>query len=236
VCRYFTSTIVQFQNNHVFTCVSDQSYHGGSSHGYSRAEAVNFAPASWLPYVREALAICAQTGADPAVAPDELQWSTIGYILKKKQEADKTEANAETEDATAMATTDNHIPHEDVTYILDDLDVLIQHETKVRNVCQEPKITLTKPLRTSAKLGDTVCCCICRYPMFASHIKCTGCSSGFVCCHNHIDDMCDCSNVKLRCFVYLPIHTLNSVRDSLHSIVASASSAATISPAAAQYA
>jgi JmjC domain, hydroxylase len=109
------------------------AYHGGFSHGYSRAEAIKFAPASWLPYGREALAICAQTGTDPAVAHDELLWSTIGYILKKKQEADEVETEAETEaeteDTTGVTTADsdeeresssgvfNHIPREDVTCI-----------------------------------------------------------------------------------------------------------------------
>ena len=172
-----------------FVVTFPRAYHAGFSHGFTCAEAVNFAPVDWIPHGRSCLSRYRRRGGRPSVFNHEkliCDMARNAYTLSRPEHCDM---------------------------IVAELRNIIVDEESGLQLLKNLEITNKHRLENEALICDDDLrqCIVCQHTCYLSSVVCQ-CSSSNVSCLRCPHHMCDC-NPNDKCvsivFVSSP-HALSS--------------------------
>ncbi|EGC31405.1 hypothetical protein DICPUDRAFT_39970 [Dictyostelium purpureum] len=199
-----------------------QAYHAGFSHGFTIAEAVNFAPADWIPFGSSSIERYQKTHRSSVFSHEQLLYSIA-----------------------------NRQPSPELSHWLSkEFQKIKSIEQSSRNqlIKQNPplKVETANPKSLEELLNnEPLQCYICKYDCFLSYVSCCEHSVEFeeeieyqwvsqrnignlqhlqgqhqkvlkVCCLSHFEDLCDCSPSKKKIVSIFSIDDLENTIQSLN--------------------
>ncbi|KAF2928641.1 lysine-specific demethylase JMJ17 isoform X5 [Oryza sativa Japonica Group] len=177
-------SVIQEPGNFVITF--PRSFHGGFNFGLNCAEAVNFAPADWLPHGGIGAELYRLYRKAPVLSHEELL-----YVVAK-----------------------NGVDNESLPYLQGEIERLFVKEKKCREelwITGIVKSNLMPPKNNPNFIGseEDPTCIICRQYLYLSAVSCNCRLSSYVCLE-HWKHLCECSPEKHR---LLYRHTLAELGD-----------------------
>ncbi|XP_071692833.1 lysine-specific demethylase JMJ17 [Rutidosis leptorrhynchoides] len=178
-------SVLQEPGNIVITF--PRSYHGGFNFGLNCAEAVNFAPADWLPYG--------------------------GFGAELYQHYRKP-AVLSHEELLCVVAKNDHLDSNALPYLKDELLRVYNKEKSWRERLWKNGVIRSSPMAprkqpNSVGVEEDAACVICQQFLYLSAVGCTCRPSAFVCLE-HWENLCECKPRKRR-FLYR--HTLAELND-----------------------
>lgn len=200
-----------------FVVTFPRAYHAGFNTGFNIAEAVNFAPPSWLPYGRQAV--------------ENYRTLTPHHVAVFSH--DELVINA------ALNVADLHM----ASRLKEELDWIIKEENRLREQLVALNIKVFSmpapqqnegPHHRRLKKGTNFeteqhLCEVCRYECFLSYVRCS-CSSDKYVCLRHADQLCKCPDSKKAAFVRFSDQALQQLFDHVAEFERLALQAEAISP------
>ncbi|KAL6873999.1 hypothetical protein ACP4OV_014081 [Aristida adscensionis] len=182
-------SVMQEPGNFVITF--PRSFHGGFNLGLNCAEAVNFAPADWLPHGGIGAELYRLYRKAPVLSHDELL-----YVVAK-----------------------NGVDADSLPYLIGEIERLFINERRRREelwINGIVKSSLMSPRSNPNYIGseEDPTCIICRQYLYLSAVSCNCRVSSFVCLE-HWKHLCECSPEK-HCLLYR--HTLAELGDLVHKV------------------
>eukprot|EP00026_Physarum_polycephalum_P001007 Phypoly_transcript_01008.p1 GENE.Phypoly_transcript_01008~~Phypoly_transcript_01008.p1 ORF type:complete len:1023 (-),score=208.76 Phypoly_transcript_01008:373-3441(-) len=166
-----------------------KAYHAGFSHGFTCAEAVNFAPADWLPYGYE---------------------SVLHYRAIKRQSVFSHEQ--------LLFTIANRDPSPETAYwVCGELQKSREKEQSARDLLRLAGLSVQ--ILSPPQLGvDPKQCKVCSYDCFLSSITCA-CSPQYVACIAHHAELCEsCSAQSKVLQVLVPLSDMDALIEKTRKI------------------
>jgi hypothetical protein len=159
-----------------------QAYHAGFSHGFTCAEAVNFAPADWLPFGTSSVERYRGEQRGGVFSQDQL----LCTIAQK----DPTPETAK--------------------FLAPELRRMRDNEQKLRDNLRVAGLTMQMAGGPALSDGDPNQCKVCRYDCYLSSVTCP-CSPQYVACLHHARHLCECALQKKTIQVRVPLNVIDDL-------------------------
>lgn len=181
-----------------FMVTFPRAYHAGFSHGWNSAEAVNLAPADWLPFGRNAVALNAQkkkARRGAVFSHDWVVWQLAWSALELKKRCAQ-------EGRPMPASVDWGILHSELQRTWED-------EAALRAWLREFKIPEIQVERLQPPLKLEEECCVCQNLVFLSAVRCK--RHKHVTCLNHAYTRCACEDSEKVLEIRVPDRYLSEM-------------------------
>ena len=189
-----------------FMVTFPRAYHSGFSHGWNCAEAVNLAPADWLPFGREAVALNAQkkkARRGAVFSHDWVVWQLAWSALEIKGRC-------------AQAGTP--MPPVEWSILLEELKQAWEAESPLREWLRDYKVPEVQIERLQPPYKTEEECCVCQNLVFFSAVRCRRHKT--VTCLNHAYSRCSCEDAQKVLEIRVPDRYLEEMVGILEREVA----------------
>jgi histone demethylase JARID1 len=159
-----------------------QAYHAGFSHGFTCAEAVNFAPADWLPFGTSSV--------------ERYRGEQRGGVFSQDQ---------------LLCTIAQKDPSpETAKFLTPELRRMRDNEQKLRDNLRMAGLTVQMAGGPTMLDGDPSQCKVCRYDCYLSAVTCP-CSPQYVACLHHARQLCECEMEGKTIQVRVPLNVIDEL-------------------------